>query len=1003
MPGVYIPQGQTGFGQGQAVYIRGGDYDQTGFEYDGVPVNRAYDNYAGHSLTTLGQQELQVFTGGTPASASSTGLSGYINQVIRTGTYPGFKTLRADFGGPAFYHGLALELGGASPNRNVSYYFGALGANQAFRFGDQFNGGSANDGIIDRRTTAGGFPCVDGASPYAANPDGSLTLPSGARLSADPGCYTLIPTRLATSSFVTDREFVANLHVAIPRRNGDRDDVQLLVNAAAVGNQIYSSLADTGLANVQNGFGTTALPYSDSYQWPAGTGFGSPVTAATQPVPYYFANSAAGRPMFAPLAPDRRDATNNDGNIVKAQYQRNFGTSAYLRAFGYTFYSDWLQSGPVSAATGGLDGANTDYEVTAHTHGYELQFADQLDPKNLLTLTANLTSSKTQRLNNAQDTLSLATPQTNLLDASGNCYGKAGALAACNAAAARGTFGNPAPYAAVGAAAAAGARWVLTETGRNGALNAVRPTFTSYSITDEFRPSARLTLNLGLRSEQFRYDLASTQNPGIDFWFARAQKEYCVDATTFIVASRSHLGACPAGQFHPDGVQGPAYSNRYDPRVANSVLSPRFAFTYALDPETVLRGSAGKYSQPISSAFTQYSRLEDNVAAYDARFIPFGFFSPKHDARPQVSNSYDFSLEKRLHGTDIALRVTPYLRLTNDQVLNVPLDPRIPFVTGLNVGRQISKGIELALNKGDFNRDGWAAQLSYTHNKSLIHYSDSFAGGRNLIDTVNDQIKGFNAFTQAGGGAPCYSAAGDGSAAPCTDPSAIRNPYYGIARQSLLDRGGFSEPFSTFPSSFFFASISNDTPDVFNAVVQWKKGRLALQPSLQYNTGSPYGAPLNIVGIDPTTCTANQAAIPTAVAAGRGQFADYTSCGGTVLVPNPENGNRFDGIGQYREPSFLDLNLTASYDLNRRTRAQLVLSNLYQACFGGSRAPWAQGGSSACTYSTTPGYVSNFYNGASPADAAANGVPVAPLFRHPYTNVVYKIPFNAYLRLSVKL
>ena len=44
--------------------------------------------------------------------------------------------------------------------------------------------------------------------------------------------------------------------------------------------------------------------------------------------------------------PNRRDAITNNQAIVKLQYQRNFGTSAFLRVYGYTYYSDFFQHGP---------------------------------------------------------------------------------------------------------------------------------------------------------------------------------------------------------------------------------------------------------------------------------------------------------------------------------------------------------------------------------------------------------------------------------------------------------------------------------------------------------------------------------------------------------------------------------------------------------------------------------------------------------------------------------
>ena len=88
VPGAYMPGNQTGYFQ--TVSIRGGDYDQVGYEFDGVPVNRSFDNYPSSAASSLGNSEVQVYTGATPANSQGQGLSGYINQVIRTGTYPGF-------------------------------------------------------------------------------------------------------------------------------------------------------------------------------------------------------------------------------------------------------------------------------------------------------------------------------------------------------------------------------------------------------------------------------------------------------------------------------------------------------------------------------------------------------------------------------------------------------------------------------------------------------------------------------------------------------------------------------------------------------------------------------------------------------------------------------------------------------------------------------------------------------------------------------------------------
>ncbi|MBV9647514.1 MAG: carboxypeptidase regulatory-like domain-containing protein, partial [Candidatus Eremiobacteraeota bacterium] len=125
VPGVFVPTGQTGIYQ--SVYVRGGNFTQLGYEFDGVPIQRAFDQYPSTALSSLGQQELQVYTGASPADAQSTGLSGFVNQVIRAGTYPGFANLNLSLGTPAFYHKAQFEFGGATPSRNMSWYVGVAG------------------------------------------------------------------------------------------------------------------------------------------------------------------------------------------------------------------------------------------------------------------------------------------------------------------------------------------------------------------------------------------------------------------------------------------------------------------------------------------------------------------------------------------------------------------------------------------------------------------------------------------------------------------------------------------------------------------------------------------------------------------------------------------------------------------------------------------------------------------------------------------------------------
>src|ERR1700719_2015464 len=94
------------------------------------------------SAAALGQQEFQVYTGAAPANSESQGISGYINQVIRNGTYPGFGEVNLGIGAPALYNKANIQVGGATPDRNFSYFVALGGYHQTFRYYDGNNGAS---------------------------------------------------------------------------------------------------------------------------------------------------------------------------------------------------------------------------------------------------------------------------------------------------------------------------------------------------------------------------------------------------------------------------------------------------------------------------------------------------------------------------------------------------------------------------------------------------------------------------------------------------------------------------------------------------------------------------------------------------------------------------------------------------------------------------------------------------------------------------------------------
>ena len=175
--------------------------------------------------------EVQVYTGATPAGSQGQGLAGYINQVIRTGTYPGFADGQLGIATPTFYHRAMAEAGGATPDRLFSYYVGIAGYNQSFRVLDNENAASHDNWV--------GAP-MGLASNISYAP--TINYLVGAPASFQ---YFMGPVNYAGLSMLSARDTVVNLHFAIPHHNdGGRDDVQVLWSSESLHNNFYSNTSD---------------------------------------------------------------------------------------------------------------------------------------------------------------------------------------------------------------------------------------------------------------------------------------------------------------------------------------------------------------------------------------------------------------------------------------------------------------------------------------------------------------------------------------------------------------------------------------------------------------------------------------------------------------------------------------------------------------------------------------------------------------------------------------
>ena len=991
LPGVSIDGGEQGWFQ--TVHIRGGDIDQVGYELDGIPVNRVYDNAPMTMLSSLGQQELQVYTGGTPASADAQGISGYVNQVVKTGTYPGFANANLSIGGPAFYHGVSIEAGGSNPARTFSYYIGLGGSDQSYRFidnangSDQFNSFFYPVNLIDPTTFAPGSLTSAGTYQSTVYTGGNGTNPS--TLFANGQAFGI--------GYTAQRDTLMNFHFAFPHKNGLRDDVQALYMTSEVFLNYYSSQNDLG--------SVTNQPYFGQYTWDNSATYNGALMAAPNAadvVPYLYPSSNQGGGTNLPAA--LRDSTDNGVAVVKLQYQHAFSPSAFLRVYGYTLYSNWFIDGPNTAAQPYYGAELADYEIPDHTFGGNVSFTDQLDDKNLLTATYGYTGSNLQRYD-----VGYIHPNYNVasfVGSNGQCYDPAsGAQVGCYdpSGSQTGTLSQvasnslaPASYSCAvvpaPAACAENPQWLMTNNTFNAALNQADTRFSGFSLGDEFRPSDKVNVNFGLRVENFRYLYGDTDanDPARAFWFAHYNAEYCMVPGQTPFYNGVDGTPCPMVSVGATSVQSvsPNLVNVADPPDYDVArFEPRVSATYSINQRNVLRASFGIYARPPNSSWVEYNVTQTDLPTYlGSHFSAFGFNTPEHDIRPDTSYNYDLSWESQLKGTDVSFKLTPFYRATRDQLQNFFIDPQGGLESGLNVGNQVSDGIELAIQKGDFNRNGFAAQLSYTYTHSVIKYQNFTGQNVNVIDQLNGYIQAYNGYTKQGNGttagSPCYQTEDLGGAGGPCGPGMIANPYYNMAPQPLLARNASYPTYDVIPGPLA-GTNGYAVPHVVALLLNYKRDRFSVTPSLSFSSGAEYGAPTVWPGYNPQSCYTPVASWSVAHPGPSGSSAaDPANCddfeGLPLFIPDPYT-KRYDTLGAFKEPWRLTLGVGFKYDVSPQITAHFGLVNLLDVC-GQRGYPWDN--PNVCIYGNLPSGImapeGNFY-----PNSQATTAP--PQMQYPYS------------------
>lgn len=1145
VPGAMVPTGNAGWNQ--MVVIHGEDPFTTGFEYDGVPVNRAFDNYISTTFSSLGLQELQVYTGGGPASVASSGISGFINTVIKTGTYPGYANLDLGLATNAFYHSAELEAGGATPDRNFSYYVGLSGTDQALRYVNNANGAAAyapggpfsyseyenlyqfwNSADYGYGVTS---PCTTQTGPNASIQYGSPWNPA----SYYHGCLMAgVPSAIGNAqSFISDREDVVNVHVGIPRRDGQRDDIQALWSASSMKTSFYTSpndqwglarmaLVESGVpynANPNSYFGNTACaPYCANYPYyndmtdynlPFGTVVNGGTGGTGLPYQnYYFPASPTARPFLGQLPANVQDPMYNDVGILKLQWTHPLSDNAFVRLYGYSMYTDWDMIGASTTyadSYGYVFPDAEDYLLTTHTAGASLNFTDQLNDQNQVSIDANYVTATTSRWYNTgfisgsqcapyiSYQSGFASPQActspqeiGLVSQSGGrytCWNPASMTPTpCLTTQDTGAGGEElnTPYynangvlsdgitpvpATSGAAAAAGAKWeTLWNTNAMASNNTVTPQFYNVSLSEQFRPDDKWMIDLAGRYDNYNYLLSNTQNAQNEFYAQIIQDLACINPSTDTPAltpltpgtqpppSLAYYQTCPTGYVHPDGTAGhPLFTDVSPSHYDIAYWSARASATYTQSPETVWRFSAGRFVEPPYTASVQYVNSSGNNLGQWGTFMQFGFLSPFHPIPAQTSAQYDLSFEHHFHGSPVSIKISPFYDYSSNWQQSYFIGPG--YVTDIPVGNFRSYGLEAELQAGDFANNGLSGLISFAYTNAAVKYHSLM--GESTVNQLDTAIQVYDCYTKtyyaanagfcnktfpqlaaSGGAAQCYIASGSSSGASadpgCPSTSDILNPYYNEAPQPIMDPNGwYPDPAST-GSGLFLGSAYNDAagfsvPYTATVILNYRVNRFAITPSVQFMSGSRYGSPMDVPGVDPVACAAtgsNQGT--TGVATTNNPLAcDYTtylggsvSPWGTLFVPNPQTG-RFANFGQFTEPSIVIANVQMQYDVSPRLRLTLTAADLYHTCFGGSKEAWttaAAPSSIICGYDVNAtNYVGGppgggAYVGASPTDVAANGVMPQPWELQSYNPQSFAagsfngyFPFNLYVQAQLHL
>ena len=790
LPGVLRSVGTGGGYAGNgSISMRGGTNDQVGFELEGIPLNRSFDAANATSFVTNGLSSLEVYTGGEPADAGRS-MSGYINEQIRRGSYPGGSDLTFVAGAPVYNHTFQADAYGGTPDQRFTWYLSTLAVNADYNFSNRSNLDNATQPVAANDPTCAFFNAQNGTSIDCTKPFNVTDVISHAAF------WNFINPSAAI------RDTVLNLHYQV--RHGDMaDDIQALYNVGTTGNPFpYSGgMLDPNLAEFLTPGGAVGWPFGRLYIGPLGQPFnGASVERLTWP---------SSNQSIGPIPSNFQDHQNTQSGIEKLGYTREFTPSSFLRVYAYSLYSLWAFDQPTNPFVG-----DSWYQLHDNATGYTMNYQNQVNARHLLRFDVDYVKDLTLRYNYAPDFFGFdSAPDTIGSNVKSTEFGGVQALCGTISLGLAGLKQCGGPGDTVAFIGGPYAYW-----------NQLPAINTDLAIADSWQASDNLLIDLGARLDRFQIVLTPLQITGPNGIAEQAQNQFgtCLDGYNYAPGEpcNGYLNAIATQFAAPNVAPGAAHWQNVSGSLFFNEFSPRFGVTYTLPDRDVLRFSVGRYVEPPNTFGEEYIAAPvwgagNTVSVLNNFYDGLGFLAV-HNIKPQDSTNYDASYERDFGGGWSA-KITPFIRNTRGQILSIPVTPNNPtFVTGYNFGTARIRGSEFLLRKVRSGQDGLSATFSATYTDTKLRYERTL-GTTNFIDTINTQISAYNA---------AYS-----------------------THFPLFDPNGFYSP-SAF-QAFGSFSPSYDVRWVANLTLDERTHGFDIIPTFNYQSGSPYGDPLQFPDFGP--------------------------------------------------------------------------------------------------------------------------------------------------------